>query len=183
MSSYLACVLIFSLLPNDTVYQFVILQSVSHSKRLYYDSTVEYFEPKHLPYAIMAIVVLFIFVLLPTLLLTLYPFRAVQKCLNLLPGCFQFVYFLNTFADSFHGYKNGTELGTRDCRYLSALPFIIRLMLTVIYIRMLNTSFASFACIILVLVVIFITIIDPLKGTSNIWRQATYIQVQPSRYD
>ena len=108
-----------------SVYQFVTLQNVSHSRRLYYDTTVEYFGPKHLPYAVMAIVILFIFILLPTLLLTLYPFRAVQKCLNLLPGRSQLV--LNTFMDSFQGcYKDGTEPETRDYRYLSALHFIIR---------------------------------------------------------
>ena len=150
------------LLTPVSVYQFVTLQNVSHSRRLYYDTTVEYFGPKHLPYAVMATVVLFIFVLLPTLLLTLYPFRAVQKCLNLLPGRSQL--FLNTFVDSFQGcYKNGTEPGTRDYRYLSALHFIIRLVMTLIYTITLNDIFASFATIVLVLTAIFIITIDPFK--------------------
>ena len=151
------------LLTPVTVYQFVTLQNVSHSSRLYYNTTVEYFGPKHLPYAVMAIVVLFIFVLLPTLLLTLYPFRAVQKCLNLLPGRSQL--FLNTFVDSFQGcYKNGTEPGTRDYRYLSALHFIIRFIMIVIYIKILNASFAPFATTLLVLIAVFVIIIDPFKS-------------------
>ena len=167
------------------MYKFVTLQNVSHSRRLYYDTTVEYFGPKHLPYVVMAIVVLFIFVLLPTLLLTLYPFRAVQKCLNLLPGRSQL--FLNTFVDSFQGcYRNGTEPGTRDYRYLSALPFIIRLILTVIYIRMLNASFATFSCFVVFihfreafshpnisfsphLMQFLLQLQIPLKGTSDIF--------------
>ena len=154
--------LCIDLLTPVTVYQFVTLQNVSHSRRLYYDTTVEYFGPKHLPYAVMVIVVLFIFVLLPILLLTLYPFRAVQYCLNLLPGRFQL--FLNTFADSFQGcYRNGTEPGTRDYRYLSALPFIIRFIMIVIYLNILNASFTPFATIILVLVAILIIIIDLFK--------------------
>ena len=150
------------LLTPVSMYQFVTLQNVSHSRRLYYDTTVEYFGPKHLPYAVMAIVVLFIFIILPILLLTLYPFRAVQKCLNLLPGRSQL--FVNTFVDSFQGcYKNGTEPGTRDYRYLSALHFIIRLIMIVIYIRTLNTMFAPFATIVLVLAATCIIITDPFK--------------------
>ena len=154
--------LCIDLLTPVTVYQFFTLQNVSHSRRLYYDTTVEYFGPKHLPYAVMGIVVLFIFVLLPILLLTLYPFRAVQKCLNLLPGRSQL--FLNTFVDSFQGcYKNGTEPGTRDYRYLSALHIIIRLIMIAIYIRTLNTMFAPFATIVLVLAATCLIITDPFK--------------------
>ena len=151
--------LCIDLLTPVTVYQFVTLQNVSHSKRLYYDTTVEYFGPKHLPYAVMALVVLFIFILLPILLLTLYPFRAVQKYLNLLSGRSQL--FLNTFVDSFQGcYKNGTEPGTRDYRYLSALPFLIRLIMIMIVV---NATFAPFVNIILVLSIIFIITIDPFR--------------------
>ena len=165
--------LCIDLLTPVTVYQFVTLQNVSHSRRLYYDTTVEYFGPKHLPYAVMAIVILFIFILLPTLLLTLYPFRAVQKCLNLFPGRFQL--FLNTFVDSFQGcYKNGTEPGTRDYRYLSALPFIIRFIMIAVYIKTLNNTFIQFGTIVLVLLEVFIIITDPFKRnfqyTSYNWQ-------------
>ena len=35
---------------------------------------------------------------------------------------------LHVFMDSFQGcYKDGTEPGTRDCRWFSAVPFIIRI--------------------------------------------------------
>ena len=49
---------------------------------LYYDGTVEYFGPEHLPYAILAILISILFIILPTLLLLFYPFRFFQWLLN-----------------------------------------------------------------------------------------------------
>ena len=49
---------------------------------LFYDATIDYFGREHLPYAILALVVLLVFVLLPLLLLLLYPMRCFQQCLS-----------------------------------------------------------------------------------------------------
>ena len=75
---------------------------------LFYAADVKYLSrDEHLPYAILAIVSLFFFVFLPTLILTLYPFSLFQKFLNLFP--FRW-YILHTFVDSFCGcYKNGNS--------------------------------------------------------------------------
>ena len=51
---------------------------------LYYDGTIEYFGQEHIPYTILAIIVLLMFIILPLLLLCLYPCRCFQKCLNYL---------------------------------------------------------------------------------------------------
>ena len=84
---------------------------------LYYAGDIEYFGKEHLPYWILAIVVSFIFLVLPVAILALYPFGFFQKFLNLFP--FRW-YILHTFVDSFQGwYKDGTEPGTRDYRYFS----------------------------------------------------------------
>jgi hypothetical protein len=93
--------------------------------RLWNSADIAYFGKAHLPYAILAIVVLCVFVLLPIIFLILYPLRSFQKFLNLF-HCRWHV--LHTFTDSFQGcYKNGTEPGTRDYRWFASVFFIFRL--------------------------------------------------------
>ena len=57
------------------VYQVVSPLHIHSEYRLYYDASISYFGPRHLPYAILALVVLFIVGLLPTLLLLLFSFK------------------------------------------------------------------------------------------------------------
>ena len=49
---------------------------------LYYDASVKYFGKEHLPYAVLAVFVVLIFILFPILLLLLYPMRCFQRCLG-----------------------------------------------------------------------------------------------------
>ena len=69
----------FDLLAPVSVYQLNSTGHLTHSWRLYYNASVPYFGETHLPYAILAITVLTLFVLLPTLLLIIYPFHWFQK--------------------------------------------------------------------------------------------------------
>ena len=93
---------------------------------VYYDASIEYLSVSHLPFALLAICVLCVFVVLPALVLLLYPTRAFQRCL----GCCRVRWHaLHAFADTFNGYyKNGTE-GTRDYRYFAGLYMIFRILL------------------------------------------------------
>ena len=72
--------------------------------------TVPYFDTEHLPFAILAIVVLSTFIALPPLLLIAYPTITFQKML----GCLKIRWHaLHIFADVFHScYKNITDSGT-----------------------------------------------------------------------
>ena len=73
---------------------------------LYYAGNIEYFNDKHLPYAILAILVSIVFIILPITILALYSFTFFQKFLNCIPVRW---YILHTFMDSFTGcYKDGT---------------------------------------------------------------------------
>ena len=88
---------------------------------------IVYNGPSHRPYFIFAIGVLFIFVILPVMILMLYPFKWFQNILNAFPVHW---YILHTFVDSLQGfYKNGTEPDTHDCRWVSSVFFIIRFAL------------------------------------------------------
>ena len=99
---------------------------------LYYDATIEYLGELHRPYGAMAILMFIIVNILPILLLFFYPMRWFQRCLN----HFKLSHIcLHTFIDSFTGcYKDGTEPGTRDCRYFAALFLILRIIYYVLLI-------------------------------------------------
>ena len=99
-------------------------QGIPGSTVLLYDPTVQFFHSEHIPYAIFALSIIFIFVLLPPLLLLLYPTRLFRKCLSCCG--FQRWDILHPIMDVFQGwYKDGTE-GTCDFRPLSALYMLIR---------------------------------------------------------
>ena len=90
------------------------------NKYLYYNANIEYFGPQHLPFALLAILMGFVFVILPFLLLVVYPCRCFQKCLNHLGWRCQ---ALHVFMDAFQGsYKTQP----RDYRYFSAYYLLLR---------------------------------------------------------
>ena len=120
----------FSLLVPVKVFSLNAKSCQNDTLRLLYDATLPYFGSRHLPYAILAMSVLTVFVLLPTLLLILYPFRWFQRLLSFFP--FRW-YILHTFMDSFYGcYKDSTQPGTRDCRWFASLFFIVRILFYII---------------------------------------------------
>ena len=99
---------------------------------VYFDASIEYFSRQHLPFGVLAICVLLVFVLFPMILLLLYPMRSFQRCLGY---CTRIRWqFLHTFADVFQGcYKNGTN-GTRDYRYFAGLYLLFRMVLLLTFI-------------------------------------------------
>ena len=98
----------------------------------FYDASIEYFSRQHLPFGVLAICILLVFVLIPMILLLLYPMRSFQRCLGY---CTRIRWqFLHTFADVFQGfYKNGTN-GTHDYRYFAGLYLLFRTVLLVAFI-------------------------------------------------
>ena len=103
---------------------------------LYYDGSKEYFGKEHLPYAILALFVVTFFNILPILLLLFYQFMWFQKLLNYLPLR---LYVLHTFMDLLQGcYKNGTQPGTRDHRWFSAMFLILRIVIFTVFAYTLN---------------------------------------------
>ena len=94
---------------------------------VYYDASYEFFSKEHLPYAIMGVFVFITFVLSPLLLLLCYPMSFFQKCLS---SCRLRNHIVHTFVDAFQGYyKDGTEPGTRDCRWFAAIYFLGRIII------------------------------------------------------
>ena len=151
----------FDLLVPVKVYNLDYTGKYNHSLYLYYDATIPYFGNRHLPYAILAISVFVIFVLLPVVLLLLYPFRWFQKFLNLFPIRW---YILHTFVDTFQGiYKDGTEPGTRDCRWFASILFVFRFILMLVSGCTLNATYFPIAAVVLILVAILYMEVQPYK--------------------
>lgn len=144
-------------------------------KYLYYAPTFPYFKGQHLPYGILALVACLFCTLFPILLLLLYPLKLVQKCLNVLK---MNRYGLHIFYDSFTGcYKDGTEPGTRDCRYFAALFLILRILM---YLTLSLVSpiiaLAINGAIIMLFLAIFIAC-QPYKNKFAIYNKITGIML------
>ena len=140
---------------NGTVKDFV----------LFYDGSVSAFGVHHLPYAILALVMLTVFTIAPTTILFLYYMR-----------CFRWILFkfgfnskvINAFADIYQaGYKNGTDGGC-DCRFFAALYFIIRALFT-FFMAMLDisTRFAFASIVVGIFMLSLFLIATPYKKTVH----------------
>ena len=93
---------------------------------LFKDPSIESFSTEHAPYAILAFLVFIIFILPPPLVLLFYPNKYFQICLGVLRIRWHGLQFL---VDTFQGwFKDGTN-GTKDYRSVSALYFLLRIVL------------------------------------------------------
>ena len=145
------------LVPNTTV--------------LLYDPSIRFFHSEHIPYAILALVVIVVFILLPPLVLVLYPTRVFRHSLHLLG--FHRWDILHHIMNIFQGwYKDGTE-GTRDYRSFSALYLLIRIGFCCLFVTaLLQNDFGDRVMILLTLGVLRIllgTILFTIKPHRKTW--------------
>ena len=86
---------------------------------LYIDPSVVYFSHEHILYLIIALVPCVFLVLIPALLLLVYPTRIYRSLSRLISTRKQLA--ITTFAEALHNcFKDGLD-GTRDCRSLTGL--------------------------------------------------------------
>ncbi len=149
----------------------VMIYSKYHKNRygLYMNASLNYFSPHHLWYAIPSIMIGLLFIICPVIILLLYPYSCFQRCLSILPYRWQILF--HVIVDSVQGcYKNGTEPGTRDCRWFSAIPFAIRFVFSAVCAISVNTASLPYIAQVFVLLVIVTIIADPYK---DIFKQMT----------
>ena len=159
----------FDLLNPALVYN-LQLNNYTSTRALYYAGNLEYFGEEHRPYAILAVVMLCVFVILPIAVLALYPFNFFQKFLNLFP--FRW-YILHTFVDSFQGcYKDGTEPGTRDCRWFSVVYFGSRIVFLISYATVGNIPTLLMISLLLMICTILVMGLKPFKSQHNLLNAA-----------
>ena len=138
------------------VYHFRVATNISYTWRPYYNASLPYFKGPHLPYGILAITALSVFFLSPTLILLLSTLTTFQRCFSFLPYRVQII--LRIFLDSFQGcYKDGTEVGTQDCRWFSAMPILLHILCILLSAITLDESISMYLVMIIVLAIPFKT--------------------------
>ena len=94
----------FSLLNYTLLYK---SDGKPHSLNVYYDPNIKYFSREHLPYALLALGILIVFIVFPTSLLLCYHCKVYQKCLT---KCHIRGPTLDEFVDTFQKYyKDGSN--------------------------------------------------------------------------
>ena len=130
---------------------------------VYYDGTVDFLGSEHLPYFIVASVFLVLFVILPMLLFFIYPSGCFQY---LLSRCHCHSHIVQTFMDSINGcYKDGTETGTKDCRWFAGIDLFSRIFLFSVFMLTLGSLYFPLAVLVILVIVICIFHFQPYKKT------------------
>ena len=152
----------FDILMPTEVYN---LMDGNKSLAPYYDARYDYFKMAHLPLGITALVTLVVFIVTPTLILLLYPFRYSQIFLRKtrLQNS-----LLDLFVSPFYRcFKDGTEPNTRDCRWFSACFLILRIILPLVYSFTLGSVFLPLAVILIFIFVMILITIKPYKPANS----------------
>jgi hypothetical protein len=153
----------FDLLTPTPVYH-LYPDHYNHTLGLLYAGHIEYFGSEHLPYAILALTVLSVFVVFPIIVISLYPFAFFQKTLNLFP--FRW-YILHTFVDSFYGcYKDGTQPGTRDYRWFASIFFVVRFIQFLLFALPDTTMSVALCAIICFLHAAMVVVFQPFRASE-----------------
>ena len=98
-----------------------------NSPLLLFDPSIRYFHSEHIPYAVLSMSIIVLFIILPPILLCFYPTKMFRNCLR----CMGFKRWdiLHLIMDIFQGwFKDGTE-NSLDYRCFSSLYMLLRLAL------------------------------------------------------
>ena len=156
----------FYILTPVKVYFLTTSREPNYSYRLYSDASIPYFGRQHLPYVVVCLSVLLVFVIIPGLVLILYPFSVFQHFLNKLPLKLQIL--MHTFLDTYFGsYKDGTKPGSWDCRWFGSLVFVARILLVICYGCTLNVMGTAIASMLLIVLSILLIVIQPYKSNDR----------------
>ena len=146
--------------------QYVMKNGLSYGKVNLYDPTIPYMSSQHLPYVVVSLAIIVVFVIPPPFILLLYTTRAFSAFLTRCKINGRFRVALHTFVEKFHGcYKDQLD-GGRDMRCFSALYFFLRPVVIVIYlIRAFRFSYHMwfFAIVLFGGVAVLIAFVKPYK--------------------
>ena len=133
---------------------------------LYFDSSILFFSKQHIPYLILSVVA-FLFVIIFSLLLSVYPTKIFRRLLEFsLP--LQWRLAICALVETFQGhYKDGTN-GTKDYRAISVLQFCLQFIVIVGYTSgNFRFYFIESLQISLLLISLLYTFIRPCKRKSD----------------
>ena len=147
----------FSLLNYTLLYS---SDGRSQTLNLYYDPNIKYCSREHLPYALLALGILIVFIVFPTSLLLCYHCKVYQKCLT---KCHIRGPTLDEFVDTFQKYYKDGSNGSWDCRWFAGFCILFK---AVAYLIVAVSHSYLFNFLILVLNIIsasVVVIVEPYK--------------------
>ena len=116
------------LLQRMTVFNMTAHPPVEVERVAHLDPSISYFGREHLPYAVVALLILFTAALLPLLLISHFCCQAVNRCRCCRVCSPRRWQGFHVFIEKFNGYyKDGTVEGSRDYRWVSLQPFALRI--------------------------------------------------------
>ena len=133
--------------------------------RLYYDANVKFGDRYHIPFLVLSLILFLLLILIPTLVLMLFPFRWFQKCLSYFRIQWHFLY---AFVDSFQGcYKDGTDEGTYDLRWLSLYGPLLKFGICITFTLTLSSMYFIYVVVLIVVVIIVLINFQPYKTSVS----------------
>ena len=128
-----------------------------------YDHNFMCMGSKHIAIAAVSLLIIFVFNILPALLLVLYPFKIIRFCLF---KCRFNMLHLNAFVDKFHScYRNGLN-GDKDMRSFAGLYFLLRGFTFLYYpckLYKIDFSFGSYMVLLFLSATLLVAIVRPYK--------------------
>ena len=141
---------------------------------LFYDATIKFMGPQHIPFAILAILVLLVGILFPLLLLLLYPMQWFQKCLN---KCHLNSPGLQIFMECFQGYYRDRTDGGWECRYFAAVYPAFRIATYIIYGIILSSINYVVFILLCLSVVVTVLLVWPYKKCYAIYNKIDAVMI------
>ena len=141
---------------------------------LYYDATMKFLGSQHMPFAILAILVLLVGILFPLLLLLLYPMQWFQKCLN---NCHLNSPGLQIFMECFQGYYCDRTDGGWECRYFAAVYPALRVAIYVIYTITFWYTFQVAFIFLCLFVMVTVLLVRPYKTPCALYNKFDAVMI------
>ena len=137
-----------------------------YSWNLYYDPSIEYFGREHLPYALLAIGILTVFIAFPTSLLLFYQIKICRRCLHKFK-------IKNRSSDKFVNifqkyYKDGSN-GTRDCRWFAGFFIVMKSLSYLAYYVSLDEISLVLILSLSIIGAVVIVIVEPYKEEYKVF--------------
>ena len=127
---------------------------------LYYNPHLEYIRGEHLPYALLALTIIGLVIVLPLSLLVFSSFHCVRKCFG---QCKMRIRVLEEFLHAFQQYyKDGTN-GTMDCRWYAAYYILVNLGLYLLRVFSVGTIVYIFSIIYAIIIALIVLLVEPYK--------------------
>ena len=148
------------------VYPLDVYRHYINQTYLYSAGSVEYFGYEHLPFGILAIVMMITFNILPVLLLIFYPYNWFRKFLL----CGRHSTPLHTFMESFNGYYRSKP---RYYQSFAAAFFISRFIQLLLFSKYRSISFIFYSTFHLMILSLVYSFFQPHK--SKFWNNVNFI--------